>query len=442
MQIGRKHTQRDRLIAGIVAVANRDGHSRASVSAVISEAKVSKPTFYVYFQDRDDCFLEAWTDVHERLLSKVRAALAEQPAQDATSVAIATIVTFAGAEPGLARFLMNEPLAGGSSALDTRDKGIAELAAAIEETLQTAPPDAPSPDISLSFVIGGLYRLLASRLRRGEPATTALLDDIGEWVERYKAPRHKHRWGSMKKSPPLEPSPFLPKTKLRPPEALPRGRPRLPEAEVAENQRRRIMFSAARLAEQKGYAATTVIEIARRARVDLRTFYSLFSEKQDAFMAVHELGFQEVMGVAALAFFSGATWPERSWEAGRAFTQFLESNPTIANVGFVEAYAVGPGAAQRVEDSHIAFTIFLQEGLQYSSTPNPPSRIALEAIVTTIFEIIYRQVRASPPAQIPGALPHIAHLWLTPFLGPDETNRFIDERQSAKGRPKRPKKTS
>jgi AcrR family transcriptional regulator len=49
MQTGRKSTQRERLLNGVITVANRDGSSRASVSAVIAEAGVSRPTFYDYF---------------------------------------------------------------------------------------------------------------------------------------------------------------------------------------------------------------------------------------------------------------------------------------------------------------------------------------------------------------------------------------------------------
>ena len=76
----------------------------------------------------------------------------------------------------------------------------------------------------------------------------------------------------------------------------------------------------------------------------------------------------------------------------------------VAHVAFVEAYAVGPRAIQRVEDSHIAFTIFLQEGYRYQpQAAPPPSRLALEAIITTIFEIVYLQARASNDPQDGGA---------------------------------------
>jgi AcrR family transcriptional regulator len=442
LQAGRKSTQRERLIAGVIAVANRDGYSGASISAVSSEAKVSRVTFYEYFKGRDDCFVAALNDVAARLLGEVRAAVAAGQPADATIAGMRTIIAFAGSEPVLARFLTNEPLAAGSNALDARDQGIAEIAHVIEAALESAPPDASSPDIPIAVVIGGLYRLLASRLRRGERATPALQESILDWIRSYAVPITAHRWRSMQPAAPAEPSPYLPRTALRAPEALSPGRPTLSEVEVEANQRLRIIFAAASLADEKGYTGTTITEIAKRARVDLRAFYTLFSEKREAFMAVHELGFEELMSVTAVAFFAGAAWPERSWDAGRAVTQFLEANPTIANVGFVEAYAIGPGAAQRIEDSHVAFTIFLQEGLQYSSRADLPSRVALEVIVNSIFELVYRQVRTSRPPQLSGLLPNIASLWLAPFLGPLEANRFIDGKASSRKATRHLRKTT
>jgi AcrR family transcriptional regulator len=61
-QKGQKHTQRERLLAGMVAAANQHGYAQATVSAVIEHAGISRPTFYEYFADRDACFLAALED--------------------------------------------------------------------------------------------------------------------------------------------------------------------------------------------------------------------------------------------------------------------------------------------------------------------------------------------------------------------------------------------
>jgi AcrR family transcriptional regulator len=337
------------------------------------------------------------------------------------------LIHFAGSTPAMARFLMTQPLAGGPVALDARDRGIAAIGDLIERSHRQADRAAVIPDLPARAVIGGVHRLLASRLHRGEPNLSGLLSDLLEWIESYEQPAGEHRWRTMKAGPRPPSSPFVPAHALRAPDTLPPGRPRIPEDQVAENQRKRIMFAAARVAEEKGYSAATIGDITKIAGVDGRVFYRLFADKQAAFMAMQELGFRTVMDVTASAFFSGATWTERHWEAGRAFTQFLERNPRIARVGFVEAYAIGPGAVQRLDDSCRAFAMLLREGYGHARR-TPPSSLALEAIITTIFETVYHRARTSRRPSLSGLLPHLTFLVLAPFLGPVEANAFIDQK--------------
>ena len=426
LQKGRKATQRERLLAGMVAATNRLGYSGASVSAVIGAARVSRPTFYDYFEDRDDCFVATIVDVHERLLNEVRARIGDSPPGQAISAAVKALVDFASTRSAEARFLMKEALAGGPIALDARDGGIDETARVIETALAAVPGNIAVPDLPVAALLGATHRLLATRLRRGERVLGGLLEDLPAWVDSYGQPADRRRWLSPIPGPAPNPSPFLPRTALRAPPPLGPGRPKMAEQEVSEVHRQRIMFATSQVVSERGYAAATVADITRMAGVDGREFYRLYTDKQEAFSAIHELGFQFLMAVTAGAFFRGSSWPERVWEALRAATQSVQENPTVAHVGFVESYAVGPRGIERVEDSRIAFTIFLQEGYRHELAGQPPSRLALEAIITTIFEIIYREARASAQPQTTALLAHIVHLCLTPFMGSDRANLFID----------------
>ncbi len=428
----RKSTQRERLLRGMVEITNRRGYAGANVSAVIGEAGVSRPTFYDYFTDRDDCFTATIEDVQQELHARIEQALKGRPPREAMAAAVAVLVGYASAQGARARFLMGESMAGGARALDARDRGITQIATTIEHAQRDAPADAGVPDLETRVLVGSVYRMIATRLRRGEAAISKLSDDLLGWVAAYARPAADLRWQTLAPAPVSPPSPHVPDVPIQQtPGVLGPGRPRISEQEVAENHRLRILYAAARMAERKGYIATTVADITKLASVDGRVFYRLFSDKQDAFTAVHELGFQQVMDVTAKAFFAGESWPERSWEAGRALTQLLQANPLVAHVGFVEAYAVGPGAVQRIEDSHTAFMFFLQEGLLHRPRAKPPSRVAMEAIVTSVFEVVYLEARRRGEPQTAAMLPHIAHLWLTPFMGSEETDEFIDRQTGA-----------
>jgi TetR/AcrR family transcriptional regulator len=438
LQKGRKATQRERLLAGMVTAANREGYSGASVSTVIGAAGVSRPTFYDYFEDRDDCFIATIVDVHERLLEDVRAAVAQAPPEQAVASAITALVAFASAQSASARFLMKESLAGGPVALGARDDAIEQTAQVIEDALGTVDSSTPVPDLPIAALLGAIHRLLATRLRRGERVLSGLREDLLAWVESYSRPASERRWSTLAPSPAPGPSPFLPRTALRAPPALGPGRPRMAEEEVSENHRQRIMFATSQVVSERGYTAATIAEITRMAGVDGREFYRLYADKQEAFSAIHELGFQYLMAVTAGAFFAGSSWPERMWEAYRAAMQSVQENPTVANVGFVESYAVGLRGIQRVEDSRVAFTIFLQEGFRLKQDGPAPSRVALEAIVTMVFEIVYRAARASAEPQTTTLLAPIMHLCLAPFMGPAAADEFIDAKLAESKRAKSP----
>jgi AcrR family transcriptional regulator len=418
---GRKSTQRERLLAGIVATVDRGGYANANVSRIIAAAGVSRPTFYEYFSDRDDCFLGALSDIHERLTTHIRDAIGAAAPELALEASIAAIVEFASAEPAQALFLTSQAMGAGRGALDARDAGIVAIQREIEQAQAQSPPTALVPDVSPRIVIGGVYRLLAVRLRRGEPGLGRASEDLSRWVASYRRPAGELRWPSFE---PTRTGPSLAP-------GSPRPAPGAPTKDLVANRRERILYAAAQLAESKGYNATTIADITRLAGVDGRAFYDAFADKQDAFMAVHEIGVQQVMRATAEAFFTEASWPERMWAAGLAFAGFLESNPMIAHIGFVEAYAVGPGAVQRVEDSHVTFTIFLQEGYQQQPARTPPSRLALEAIITCIFEIVYREARARSKPRVSGMLAPMALLALAPFMGAEEADRFIDHQLQA-----------
>jgi len=426
VQKGRKSTQRERLLAGMIESANRDGYAGANVSKIIAAAGVSRPTFYDYFTDKDDCFLATLREISREILDEVRARIESGAPEHALQRTLAGVMEFASAQPAKALFLTSQAMAGGPRALDARDEGIAAIEQLIEQV--DVPGDAIIPDVSPRALIGGIYRLLASRLRRGEPRVSRSLEELTAWVESYGAPAGRQRWRTLEPTSTGSRSAAEAIRPLPAPGALPPGRPGIPKEEVAANHRARILFAAAQLAASKGYNATTIGDITRLAGVDGRAFYASFTDKQDAFMAVHEIGVQAVMSATASAFFTGSSWPDRMWQAGMALTGMLQTNPIVAHVGFVEAYAVGPGAVQRVEDSHITFTIFLQEGYQQKPRRTPPSRLALEAIITSIFEIVYLEVRRSREPQLTGLVGHLASLAVAPFLGVKAANSFIDQK--------------
>lgn len=434
---GRKDTQRERLLSAVVDVAAQRGYADATVARIIARAGVSRPTFYKYFPSKDACFLAALEQIETRLLAAVDLEIGGLAPEHAISGAVRAISAFANAEPTMARVLMNESLTGGPPTLDARDRVVTAIARLLGRAHQRARPSVPLPDISSEALIGAVFRLLAPRLRCREQNLTALTEELVTWVDSYRTPFGEHRWSSLTPMPAPARSPFLADTPRRAPPPLPPGRPRRSSSAVAENHRQRILFATAEAIYAKGFLATSVTDIIGLAGVDGRAFYRLFTDKRSALAAVHEESFQQLMAVTAGAFFAGEQWPERIWEAGRAFTQHLEQNPTLLRASLIESHAGGPLAAQRTLDLIEAFTIFLQEGYRYETHERGPSAVALEAVAQTIYEIVYRRVRVPSTSKISGLLAHATHICVTPFVGATRAGELIDRLTSGAGQPAR-----
>ncbi|HEY3866077.1 MAG TPA: TetR/AcrR family transcriptional regulator [Solirubrobacteraceae bacterium] len=410
----------------MLASTVREGYARTNVAEVIAHAGVSRPTFYEHFANKDDCFLAVHREISQQMITNVGKAVSAAPPERALQEGVRALILRAEARPDRARFLVNETLAGGRLVLDQRDRTIVQVERIIQQAVAQASPQASTPDLPARALIGGICGLLAPRLRRNEHNFLQLADDMTSWIDSYCHPTEHHRWSTLDPGPELAQPVHASELALHPPPVLPRGRPSSSSAEVSRNQRERLMYATAEVSARKGYAAATIADITAKAGVDRRVFYLNFRDKQQAFLAIHELGFQQLMAVCASAFFSRSSWPERIWEALHTGAHFSASYPVLAHIGYIEAHALGSPAIQRVEDSHTAFNIFVQEG--YLHTSSPPPRTVLDAIAATIFEINYHLARKRQIQLLPRLTPHAAHLVLTPFLGRAAANDFIDEK--------------
>jgi hypothetical protein len=138
--------------------------------------------------------------------------------------------------------------------------------------------------------------------------------------------------------------------------------------------------------------------------------------------------FSHVMAVSAGAFATADSWPQRILQAGRAFSDCIEQNPTLAHVTFAQSHAGGPVAMGRLPELIGAFTIFLHEGYRYSpneARPKAPSPLALEAIVTAVFELCHVRSRSCAVSQPTSQVHELAFLCLAPFIGAPQAFEFL-----------------
>jgi AcrR family transcriptional regulator len=210
---------------------------------------------------------------------------------------------------------------------------------------------------------------------------------------------------------------------------LPRDRHGLSREEVTESQRARIIQSMIEAVAERGYQETRVVDVVQRAGVSRATFYDLFGDREDCFLASYDYVSARLFDTASTAFNqeADAPWAERIRISMAAFLELLAGWPEGTRFAIVEVLAAGPKALVRRDAALRQLGELVEAGRNQSSNELPG--ITSVAIVGGINELIYSEVLHGATTRLPGRLPDIVY-WITqPFLGPE---RAAAERERAR----------
>jgi len=212
-------------------------------------------------------------------------------------------------------------------------------------------------------------------------------------------------------------------------ERLPRGRHGLTREQVARQQRDRILAAMIDVVADRGYPETRVVDVITAAGVSRKTFYELFHDKEDCFLAAFDVALLELMRVTSTGFQASteAPWPERIRVGLAAFLQIIAERPAAAKFCLVEVLAAGPKALARRDAAMRQFTQFIEAGRAESKVELPG--VTALAVVGGIYELLYSEILHGATAQLPTRLPDLV-FWITQlYLGPE---RAAQERELAR----------
>lgn len=215
----------------------------------------------------------------------------------------------------------------------------------------------------------------------------------------------------------------------------PYGRPS--QAEVIESQRRRLFLGLSRAVARKGYAAASVADVLSEVRVSRRTFYELFNDKEDCFLAAYELAHGALIHhvTKAQQVKGGALAQVRAGTA--ADLRFIAAEPELAQAFMVGIRSAGPRALQRRAEAHQEFAdmhkaFHSQFRREYPSLPALPDRIFL-ALVGGINKMVTTEIEAGHVAKIETLLPFILYMTLSVYgLGELAAQCLEESGQSAR----------
>jgi AcrR family transcriptional regulator/DNA-binding MarR family transcriptional regulator len=185
-------------------------------------------------------------------------------------------------------------------------------------------------------------------------------------------------------------------------EGLAPGPNGLERAQVLEIQRARILGAMTEVVLERGVPGVNVEHVVSRAGVSRRTFYEIFPDREECFLAALQDGLARIAAVVVLAY-EGAdpahsargarqvrAWQERIRAALTALLYLLDEDPGLGRLVVVESLAAGPRALERRNRVLARLIAAVDEGRAGSG----PAPLTAEGVVGAVSSILYARLAA------------------------------------------------
>jgi len=212
------------------------------------------------------------------------------------------------------------------------------------------------------------------------------------------------------------------KNPSRGPHQLPAGRHGLDRGYVVANQRTRILDATALVASSTGYDQMNVEAVIAAAGVSRRTFYDLYANKEDAFLASYEQIAHGLRTAIADACGAGQSIADRAEAALTAAMTYLAQDPAAADVYLVQARAAGAQASDRLDADMRSLAASVDGWGQTLPKRSRPPAVMGVTLVGGVAEAARLRLAAGQPQELLSLVPDMLYLLLLPYAGDTDAN--------------------
>jgi AcrR family transcriptional regulator len=178
-----------------------------------------------------------------------------------------------------------------------------------------------------------------------------------------------------------------------------------------------MLRAMAEVAAERGAANTTVAHVVARSGVSRRTFYDLFEDREDCFLAAFEEAFDKVSGRAVLAYGRSGRWRARVRAALTAVLQFVEEEPDLGRLLIVEAPVAGPRAMVRRAQVLKVLVRAIEEGREESKPRQEPPSLSAEGLVGAVLSVLYTRLVERSEGSLMDLVSPLMSMIVLPYLG-------------------------
>lgn len=207
---------------------------------------------------------------------------------------------------------------------------------------------------------------------------------------------------------------------------LPRGSHGLPPEFVVHSQRERLFAGMAQVMARRGYAATTVDEIASASGVSRKALYAHFSGKEDVLLQAHRAIVDRMAAGTGPAVRDQEDWRPALRALLDWGLELFAREPALANLSLIEMAAATPASRQLQRETLNRVRRLIEQATAGSARAVP--EIAVDGMLGGMVYVVAKAAEQGDPARLPALRPQLMAWFMLVFDGPEAAERELSGR--------------
>lgn len=196
--------------------------------------------------------------------------------------------------------------------------------------------------------------------------------------------------------------------------------------QVMEVQRVRILAAMVGVVSDHGVGNATVARVVARSGVSRRTFYELFEDREDCFLAAFDETISQILMRVVPAYERPGSSCMKTRAALTALLEFFDCETSMCRLVIVETLGAGPRALERRRDVLCRVIEIVDQSRGEAKGEGPPSLTA-EGIVGGVFSMIHTRLLTDREAALIEMVNPLMSMIVLPYLGPAAARRELAE---------------
>jgi len=199
----------------------------------------------------------------------------------------------------------------------------------------------------------------------------------------------------------------------------------LPRGQVTEIQRSRMLVAAVEAVAEVGYARMTVAQVISRSRVSRKTFYDVFADREDCFLAAFEQGLSQARLLASEAYERESSWRDGIRAALARLLVFMDDEPALARLCVVEALGAGERVLERRAEVLDELAAVIDRGRVLTNANREPPEVTAEGVLGAVFAVLHTRVLERSAQPVTDLLGPLMSMIVLPYLGAKAAGREL-----------------